>query len=665
MTFPRQARVWDLSWKTEMIDDRPVEPPNQLISEYIEGRRIMPTSTPFPGFWENARTPFLIEIMDNMSPSSPIQREIVMKATQLGLSATAENMIAFYMDAAPTEILYVSATEPLLKKWSSKRLDPLIDSCGLRDKLAAPTENIKSRRSGDLILTKEFVGGSLDMASAQSASSLRSDTKRILIRDEVDGAPPELRTGEGNWLEVSRARTNAWGTRAKIFDLSTPTSYEGSLIYGEYLLGDKRKYLVPCPHCGKYQELVWGNERSQNGIKPDTEAGELKRAYYQCDFCHDAFFNHDKNDILARGRWEPSAKPSSPFVASRHISGLYRPVGMSGWTEMYREYVKAKDDPEKMRGFVNLELGLPFKETGARPRLEKVIELRGGYKSGTVPHGVLFLTAGIDVQPGQRRGEANPPRLEMEILGHGAKFRTWSIMYRRFEGEVFDPHDGAWQELDDFVRSGGLRFKRDDGREFGVNLIFVDSGDGNLTDVVYTFCQSWDNTFPSKGFSALKKRKDEKGDERIAGEFFRRFRAQPIGGNTVLYEISTNFYKTHLYNNLQIKRADTGEQRAGFCDFPVDYNESYFRMLTAEEKLGDGSFRASGRRNEALDCRVMNLCAGDVYLAHKIEEMRDYHRTEHSWTRAQLQVINHNFVLEVLTRAMAPRGVKERKDEDR
>ena len=664
MTFLAKARAGDRAWKMEMIADRPIDPPIELISDYIEGRRIMPTSTPFPGFWENGRTPYSIEPMDNMSPSSPIQREIWMKSTQLGASAVAENVIAYYMDASPAEILYVSATEPLLKKWATKRLEPLIDSCGIRHKIAAQTDNIKSRRSGDLILTKEFVGGALDMASAQSASSLRSDTKRILIRDEVDGAPPELRTGEGNWLEVSRARTNAWGTRAKIFDLSTPTSYEGSLIYGEYLLGDKRKYMVPCPHCGKHQELVWGNERSQNGVKAETEAGELKRAYYQCDFCHDAIFNHDKTDMLARGRWEPSAKPSSPFIASRHLSGLYRPVGMAGWTEMYREYEKAKNDPERMRGFVNLELGLPFKETGARPKLEKVIELRGGYRSGTIPHGVLFLTAGIDVQRGQRKGEANPPRLEMEILGHGAKFRTWSILYRRFEGDVYDPHDGAWQELDDFVRAGGFRFQRDDGREFGVNLTFIDSGDGEITNVVYDFCQGWDNTFPSKGFSALKKRKGEKEDERIAGTFFRRFRAAPIGGNNVLYEISTNFYKTHLYNNLQIKRQDTGEQRAGFCDFPVDYGEDYFRMLTAEEKLSDGSFKASGRRNEALDCRVMNLCAGDVYLAFKIDELRDYHRTEHGWTRAQLQKINHNFVLEVLSRAMAPRLAKGKKEEN-
>lgn len=665
MTFATQARTWDLSWLGEQNADKPVTLPIQRISQYIEGRRIMPTSTPFPGFWENARTPYLIEPMDFMSPSSPIQQDIWMKATQLGASACAENIIAYYMDEAPTEILYISATEPLLKKWATKRLEPLIDSCGIRHKISAQTENIKSRRSGDLIFTKEFVGGALDMSSAQSAAGLRSDSKRILIPDEVDGAPPELRTGEGNWLEVARARTNAWGTKAKIFILSTPTTYDNSMIYAEYLTGDKRKFLVPCPLCGKYQELVWGNERSQNGVKPETVAGELKQAYYQCDHCHDAFFNHHKTDFLAKGHWEPTAKSSSPLVSSRHLSGLYRPVGMTGWTEMYRKYIKAKDDPEKMRGFVNLELGLPFRETGARPKLEKVIELRGGYRSGEIPFGVLFLTAAIDVQRGSKKDATRPPRLEMEILGHGAKFRTWSIMYKIFEGEVHDPADGAWLELDDFVRAGGFRFQRDDGREFGVNLIFIDSGYGDSTDVVYDFCQGWDNTFPSKGFSALKKRKNEKGDERIAGTFFKRYRAQPIGGNTILYEISTNFYKTHFYNNLNIKPEPTGEQRPGFCSFPIDYPERYFEEIRAAEKLRDGTFSTGGRKHDALDCRIYNLCAGDVYLEMRIKEMRDYHRTEQGWNAAQLQKITHNYVLEVLTRATAPRGAKERKEEER
>ena len=40
---------------------------------------------------------------------------------------------------------------------------------------------------------------------------------------------------------------------------------------------------------------------------------------------------------------------------------------------------------------------------GQRPKLEKVIELRGTYKEGQVPNNVLFITIGVDVQRGSKK----------------------------------------------------------------------------------------------------------------------------------------------------------------------------------------------------------------------------------------------------------------------
>ncbi len=631
----------------------PATPPLSLISEYAQNNRILPPSTPFPGPWKNRRTPYNIEIMDNMGPFSPIQETRVMKAAQLGLTATAENVIAYWMDESPAEILYVSATESLLIKWATKRLEPLIDSCGYRYKIYAQTENKASRRTGDKIFSKEYVGGNLDMASSQSASSLRSDSKRILIIDEMDGAPPLLRTGEGNWAKVAMARTNAWGARKKILKFSTPTTFDASLINVEYEEGDQRKYLIPCPHCGKYQELRFGNEKTQYGIKADTEAGELKKAYYLCEHCHDAIFNHHKTQMLIKGQWEPSAVSASKTLRSYQISALYSPVGMYSWTELYLEYQNAQNDPDGMRSFVNLYLGLPFKESGSRPDIKKVIELRGGYRAGTVPNGVLYLTAGIDVQQGSKKDPNNPPRLEMEVLGIGAGYRTYSILYRRFEGDVDDPCSGAWLELNEWAKQDGLVFKRKDGFALPVAMLFIDSGDGNLTDVVYRFAEQWQNTYPSKGFSALKKRKTEKSDIDSAGPLnFKRYRPVKVSGTLLLYEISTNYYKTHVYNNLKIERQGIDPQRPGFCDFPVDYGEKYFKMLTAEEKRRDGSFYCpSGRRNESLDCRVMALCAADAYLDSIVMERKALAKTAGA-TTADLQMINHRSIIDMLKQGM-------------
>ena len=631
---------------------KPTKRPPGTISGYVEGLRILPPSTPFPGAWENSRTRYAVEIMDNMGPFSPVIQTDVMKGAQLGLTAAAENVIAYWMDANPAEVLYVSATEDLLLKWATKRLDPMIDSCGFRHKIHAQSDaSAKTRRSGDRTFSKEYVGGALDMASAQSASSLRSDSKRILILDEVDGAPRLLRTGEGAWVDVAEGRTNAWGARKKIMAFSTPTLYETSVIYERFTLGDQRNFMVPCPHCGKKQPLELGSEDSNHGLRPEREAGRLVNVYYLCQFCHDAIFNYHKGGLLQGGDWIPTAETYTPARRSYYINSLYSPVGMMSWLELYEKYEKAQETPDGMRSFTNLYLGLPYRETGQRPKLENIIELKGAYTSGTVPEDVLFLTIGADVQRGSAKDKENPPRIEFEVLGHGLGYRTWSVAYMTFEGEVDDPAAGAWASFQEWAEEGGTIFKRKDGTEMLPSLIFIDSGDGMHTDTVYRFCSGWQATYPIKGFQTLKKRKGEKGDE-VMSTNFKRFRAQKIGTDTTLYEISTNFYKNLLYKNLKVQREDHNAQRPGFCDFPVDYTEEHFKRLTAEEKRIDGSFHCpSGKRNEQMDCRVYAMCAADVYLEARVADIRA-NMKQNGASPMQIQQVNSLTVLRTLQRAL-------------
>lgn len=637
--------ISDIQFLINLNNNKPIKPPVNKVSDYIQGNRILPPNTPFPGLWDNAKTPYTVEIMDNMSPSSDIQHTVVMKGAQLGFTASAENIIAYYMDEYPTEILFVTATEPLLEKWAIKRLDPMIDSMGFREKIFAQTENKFSRRLGDKIFTKEYIGGTLDMASAQSAASLRSESKRILVRDEIDAPPPNLRTGEGNWLEVSYARTLAWGHRKKILDLSTPTLFDSSQIYNQYLLGDQRKLFINCLHCKKAQVLFFdASDKNKAGLKPDFKAGILQEAYYICEHCHKPMFNYQKPEILKTCKWVPTAKTTNDGMRTYHINSLYSPNGMLSWTEFYQKYLDSQEKPDGARSFTNLYLGEPYRERGARPKLDKVIELRGYYKEKTIQDGALYLTAGIDVQAGSEKNEKNPPRLEMEVLAHGYGYRTWQVLYKTFNGPVDDPFAGAWEKLNEFAKNNFV-YQRKDGKKFIIQLVFIDSGDGNLTDVVYRFTERWKNTYPSKGFSALKVRKGEKLDEQGPANF-RRYRAARVG-QIILYEISTNYYKNNLYNNLKIERQDGSWQKPGFCDFPRAATEDYFRQLTAEEKRRDGSFYAGGRRNEAMDTRVMNMCAGDVYLDSLVIDARARAKANGADAVA-IQKINARYALETL-----------------
>jgi phage terminase large subunit GpA-like protein len=642
----------EINFLLKLNSEKPTKPPPPLISEYIEGRRIMPSNTPIPGPWENWRTQYAVEIMDCLSPYNPTQNIDVMSAAQVVKTSLMENTIGFYMGACPAPILFMSGTDMLLNKWSSKRLEPLIDSLGLREKLQAPIETEKSRTTGDKAQQKLFSGGFLEMASAQSPSSMRSDSVRILLLDETDAAPVMLTTGEGYWDEVAEARTSAWGNRRKILACSTPTEYQTSTIYRRFMLGDQCEYFVPCPICGKYQLLVKGNEQGNHGLREEKKGGNLLQVYYLCEFCHEAIFEFQKNYMIKNGKWEPQAKPER-LRRSFHLNALLSPLGLYSWIDYWTSFQKSEKMPDGKRSHINLRDGLPFVDAGSRPKSEKVIENRGKYRSGTVPPGVLYLTIGADVQRGSKTDQDNPPRIELEVLGIGAGHRTWSICYLYFIGDVTDPYAGAWEKLHQYALETKLTYERiEDGFKFPVNLIFIDSGDGELTDVVYRFTQRWTNTYPIKGRRSIMRRKKNVGDELMENSF-QRYISKKISDDIILYEISTVYYKNQIYNNLKIERDITQNvQKSGFCDFPVDYGEHYFDMLTAEEKMRDGSFQAHGRRNEALDCRVYGLCAADVFLNFELLEYKAWAK-EQKMSAYEIQRINYLTVIENMTKLTA------------
>jgi len=610
-----------------------------LISEYAT-RRVLPPGSPRSGPWDNKITQYLVEPMDNLSPMSPVQREIVLKAAQGGWTALAENMICYYIDETPSDILLMSAGDDVIERWATRRLEPALDSFNIRKKLRVTHDaNTKSKRTGDKMYSKDFLGGRLDMISARSASKMRATDKRILIRDEIDGVPAKLSTGEGYWLDVSYVRTNAWGARRKVYDLGTPTTYDKSEIWKAYLEGDQRHFMVPCPYCGAFQYLEFGSESSKHGIKPIYTAGQLESAVYVCSHCGEPIKNARKMDMVAAGYWEPFTKPSEKFWRSRYWPSYYSPF--LSWTEIYSVYQRAKEKPDGMRSFINLYDGKPYKETGTRLSHRKIIALRSTYSSGTIPDGVLFTTIGVDVQKGSNKDPNNPPRIELEVCGHGKDYRTWSINYVVIEGAVTDAYSGAWKELFDRIAQGDFTYKDRLDREFKPVRIFIDSG--WMSHVTYQFVQRVRGAYAVKG-EGNNYKPDETIDVRRQSHD-RRYKISKNVNETILYIIATNEYKRIMRAALQIQRNITGsEQPPSFCEFPSDYSEKYFKMLNAEEMLADGSFDSGGRRNEATDCRVYNLCAAESYLNDSVKSIRLMYRQQ-GYSEREVKALTKEHIL--------------------
>jgi len=188
--------------------------PILTVSEWADRYRILSkVASAESGVWNTARTPFLKEIMDNLSVLSEYTEIVFMKGTQVGGTECGNNWIGYIIDYAPGPILSVMPRVDDAKKNSKIRLQPLIDDC---PRLKAKVKDAKSRDSGNTLLLKEFPGGIIALTGANSAAGLRSMPVRYLFFDEEDAYPGDVE-GEGDPIDLAKKRTDTFSSRKKIF----------------------------------------------------------------------------------------------------------------------------------------------------------------------------------------------------------------------------------------------------------------------------------------------------------------------------------------------------------------------------------------------------------------------------------------------------------------
>ena len=265
----------------------------------------------------------------------------------------------------------------------------------------------EDQQTGDRLMSKAFRGGSLMLASAQAAASLRSSSRRVAVFDECDAAPANLvRTREGNYLDVAIARTAAYGHRAKRLYISTPGEYETSLILKKHDQGDARRFMVNCVFCEHEQELRFGDENTPFGLKAEYgENGVLVAVRYKCESpaCGKLMENYHKAQLLASGRWVPTRASEQPPTSGATRSAACTPCWSPGRRSISCTCDSATDQ-ESLRSFYNLSLGLPFQPQGSRPELKTVLEARGAWHAGTIPSTeILFVTGAADVMRGKEK----------------------------------------------------------------------------------------------------------------------------------------------------------------------------------------------------------------------------------------------------------------------
>ena len=553
-----------------------------------EHRRLSGKAASEPGPWRTERTPYLREIMDCLSSSSPIQRVVFMKGAQIGGTEAGNNWIGYVIHHAPGPMLAILPTVEMAKRNSKQRLEPLIEESEVIRKLVRPA---RARDSGNTILQKDFQGGVLVLTGANSAAGLRSMPVRYLFLDEVDAYPGDV-DGEGDPVALAEARTRTFARR-KILIVSTPTIRGTSRIEREYELSDQRKYMVPCPECGGLQWLKFEQLKWPKGAPNDAK--------YECEHCQHKIEEHHKKWMLANGTWEAQAEGNAR-TAGFHLSSLYSPYGWRSWAQIARAWVDAQGSDAAIKSFKNTELGETYVETGEAPDWQRLYERREDYRIGHVPAGGMFITAGADVQK---------DRIEISIWAWGRDKESWLIDHRILEGDT--GREAVWNKLTTFL---GETWEHENGFDLPLRRVAVDSG--YATQEVYSWArkQSQSLVMAIKGVArgAALVGLPSAVEITAGGKKLKRgLRVRPVAGGIA---------KLELFNNLR-KVPPTKESweayPAGYVHLP-QVDEEYLKQLCSEQLITSKNRRGyavrewqkTRERNEALDCYVYARAAAAV-----------------------------------------------------
>ena len=165
--------------------------PRISVSQWAEQKRVLTREvTPRPGPFGWSITPFLREIADCLSETSPVREVVLMKPVQIGATTgLLENWIGYTIDASPSPMLFVTADAGMADTAIQLRVDAMINSAGLADKIRSQHRRKAQRKTGDIATRKEFPGGYLIAAGPKSGSKLRMTSFQQIAADEVDGFP--------------------------------------------------------------------------------------------------------------------------------------------------------------------------------------------------------------------------------------------------------------------------------------------------------------------------------------------------------------------------------------------------------------------------------------------------------------------------------------------
>ncbi|HSV72871.1 MAG TPA: terminase gpA endonuclease subunit [Chthonomonadales bacterium] len=411
---------------------------------YLDGK-----AAPVPGFYHSAKTSHVREFVETFTAAA-WREDLVMKCSRSGFTEAALNIIRFMPRNAPGHALYAIDSDKQAKAVSKVRLQSTLEAAAGAEFPDDPDE------AG--IYTMFLRNMTVYMTGSYSPGIFREKWLRVAILDECE-VVSEI-DEEGSTLDLAESRLKSESGDGKLFAMSKPKK-KGTAFHKRWCNGTRSVRLVPCPHCGTFQELTFFGESATDYMRPDQKPGDPPLAdyplaqrvgrvrfdhckdlagywdkaaigrdtYYECvagcriDF--DAPFTaatladpivgpsfsaevrqrladgerlRVKHAMMISGRWLVTNPRPHPRRRSRHISDLYSLYDDLSLPELALMWIDAQGDIVAIAHFFNNNLGLTFTPKITTIDESLILELRADYGRGECPFVPDLVLLNFDTQ---------------------------------------------------------------------------------------------------------------------------------------------------------------------------------------------------------------------------------------------------------------------------
>jgi phage terminase large subunit GpA-like protein len=364
------------------------------------------------GAYDGTRRPWWREILESYQDPE-VTFMAVVAATQVGKTLSLMAGILWCAENAPAPGLVVLPDQVSAMEFRDRLYAMALSSLATGEfrRLRVPPEHLWNGRWIDLGSMRVY------LAWSGSRQRMRGRACKRVWDSEVDAYKGDKKTGDP--VSASHQRTGAFYHFLHYHE-SSPTAHPSEITALEESCTDRRRWHVPCPHCGAWQELRFfpykaGDLAGRGGIGGiHNEHGELlapeearKTAHYVCiNGC--TITSAQKQAMLEAGCWvskgqhiDKHGKVMGPAPSSRRKRGYQLwaiHTDTKSFGDLAAAYLEAKAEG-KLAEFFGNWLGLEWKQEGKIPSWGVLgRRLAWTHARGTVPHQVWFLTCGVDVQ---------------------------------------------------------------------------------------------------------------------------------------------------------------------------------------------------------------------------------------------------------------------------